>query len=76
MVGYAMNSAGSPSKTLCTKEPEERMETVDCELCGGSVNTALFSQYDLAHHVTEDLFTVVRSGASTRSMTGRAGRVF
>lgn len=60
MVGYAISGAGSPSKNLCAKEPEEHMETVDCELCGGGVNTAVFSQYDLAHHVTEDLFTVVR----------------
>lgn len=39
------------------------METIDCEMCGGTSNRALFSQYDLAHHVTDELFTVVRCEA-------------
>ncbi|MCC2640311.1 MAG: putative Methyltransferase [Nitrospira sp.] len=36
------------------------METIDCEVCGESAAAEQFSQYDLAHHVTDDLFTVVR----------------
>lgn len=36
------------------------MEQTGCEVCGCASTTALFSQYDLTHHVTNDLFTVVR----------------
>ena len=36
------------------------METISCDVCGEASNTALFCQYDLTHHVTDDLFTVVR----------------
>ena len=36
------------------------METIDCEVCGGKLSTKVFSQCDLAHHVTDELFTVVR----------------
>ena len=36
------------------------METINCEVCGGPSATTLFSQYDLTHHVTDELFTVVR----------------
>lgn len=36
------------------------METIDCEVCGGKFSTKVFSQGDLAHHVTDELFTVVR----------------
>lgn len=36
------------------------METIGCEVCGESSYTCLFSQYDLTHRVTDELFTVVR----------------
>ncbi len=36
------------------------METINCEVCGGTSATTIFSQYDLAHQVTDELFTVVR----------------
>ena len=36
------------------------METINCEVCGGPSATTLFRQYDLTHHVTDELFTVVR----------------
>ena len=36
------------------------METISCDVCGEASNTALFSQYDLTHRVTDELFTVVR----------------
>lgn len=36
------------------------METIRCEVCGESSHTSLFSQYDLTHRVTDELFTVVR----------------
>lgn len=36
------------------------METIDCEVCGGTSTARLFSQYDLTHRVTDDVFTVVR----------------
>ena len=36
------------------------METIDCEVCGGTSTATMFSQHDLTHHVTDDVFTVVR----------------
>ena len=36
------------------------METISCDVCGEASNTTVFSQYDLTHHVTDDIFTVVR----------------
>lgn len=36
------------------------METISCEVCGGTQTAEIFSQYDLTHHVTDELFTVVR----------------
>lgn len=36
------------------------METVTCELCGSASHQVVLEQYDLAHRITDDLFTVVR----------------